>query len=163
VKEATGPGQNIELLLQSAVIVSWGELIRGARGSIQLEYEFAPGGSLECVKVWTSTQRGYWFLACTFRMSISQSHGTGIQFDNGCYSERFGENLGMFMRHQDAFLPAKNLQRPGMLHITNPTSAEASSAIASVRESLERINSGLEQPSPSTKHLARKPIAKTGG
>ena len=147
MKEPKDPGQNIELLLGSAAIVSWGELIRGATGSIQLEYEFAPGGSLECVKVWTSTQRGYWFLACTFRMSSCESHGTGIEFHNGCYSERFAENLGMFMHHQDAFLPAKNLQRPGKLQITTPTSAEASSAIESIRESLERI-SRIQQPSP---------------
>ena len=55
--------ENIEEILESAVVVNWADLIRGGqRGLIHIEYGFAPSGTLDYLKVWSSIKRGYWLL-----------------------------------------------------------------------------------------------------
>jgi hypothetical protein len=53
-------GENIEQILEAAVVVNWADLIRGGqRGLIHIEYGFAPSGTLDYLKVWSSIKRGY--------------------------------------------------------------------------------------------------------
>jgi hypothetical protein len=144
VKQSQDHTQPIEEALRSAVIVSWSELIRsGLAGSIHVEYDFTSGGGLDCLQVWTSKKKGYWLLACTFRMSVSESHGTGIHFDNGYYSERLADNLRVLMHHQDAFLPAANPGRRGVFQIASPTQDENVAANALMDETLKSIGSAV--------------------
>ena len=43
--------QSLERILESAVVVSWADLMRGAQaGLIQIEYGFAVGGTLDYLK-----------------------------------------------------------------------------------------------------------------
>ena len=65
--------QNLERILESAVVVSWTDLLRGDKsGLIHIEYGFAPSGTLDYLQVWSSITRGYWLLACSYWMSASQ-------------------------------------------------------------------------------------------
>jgi hypothetical protein len=80
--------QYLERLLESAVIVSWADLMSSTQsGLIQIEYGFAPSGTLDYLKVWASVTRGHWLLACAYWMSASTSHDAGIHFDNGYHSD----------------------------------------------------------------------------
>src|SRR5579885_2827343 len=64
--------QSIERILESAVVVSWTDLICGGKaGLIHVEYGFAPTGTLDYLKFWSSITRGHWRLACEYWMSPS--------------------------------------------------------------------------------------------
>jgi hypothetical protein len=81
---ALNGNQSLEQILESAIVVSWADLMRGTEtGLIHIEYGFAPGGTLDYLKVWSSLTRGHWLLACKYWMSPSTLHGTGIAYENG--------------------------------------------------------------------------------
>ena len=54
--------QSLERVLESAVVVSWADLMRDAQtGLIHIEYGFARSGTLDYLQVWSSiTRRQYW-------------------------------------------------------------------------------------------------------
>ncbi len=59
--------QNLERILQSAIIVSWADLTRGSKPClIHVEFGLAPSGTLDYLQVWSSVTRGYWLLASTY-------------------------------------------------------------------------------------------------
>jgi hypothetical protein len=67
--------QSLERILESAIVVSWADLMRGAQtGLIHIEYSFAAGGTLDYLKFWSSITRGHWLLAGEYWMSASEFH-----------------------------------------------------------------------------------------
>jgi hypothetical protein len=142
--------ENIEQILESAVVVNWADLIRGGQsGLIHIEYGFAPSGTLDYLKVWSSIKRGYWLLACTYWMSASQSHDLGVHFDNGFESEGLAHILEVVMQHQNAFALPQNLGRQGLLQIATPTEKESKAAAASINDAFDRVNSLAKPLLPS--------------
>jgi hypothetical protein len=115
-------------------------------GLIHIEYGFAPGGTLDYLKVWSSITRGHWLLACDYWMSASTFHGAGVRFDNGYQSEKLAHILGFIMQHQDAFALPSNLGRQGLLKIPTPTQEESAAAAASLNQAFDRLGSKLAQP-----------------
>ena len=139
--------QNLERILESAVVVSWVDLMRGAQsGLIHIEYGFAPSGTLDYLQVWSSITRGYWLLACSYWMSASQLHDIGIHFENEYQSQGLADILAVVMQHQSAFDLPPNLGRQGLLQITTPTELESIAAAASVRSAVDHVNSTLAEP-----------------
>ena len=139
--------QNLERILESAVVVSWADLMKSApSGLIHIQYDFARDGSLDYLQVWSSITRGHWLLACAYWMSPSKFHDRGAHFDNGYQSEGLAHILEVVMQHQNAFAPPPNLGRQGLLKITPPTEEEATAAAASLREAFDRVNSRLAEP-----------------
>lgn len=95
--------------------MSWADLIHDAQsGLIHIEYGFAPTGTLDYLKIWSSVSRGHWLLACEYWMSESTFHGAGVRFDNGYESEGLAHSLEFVMRHQDSFVRPPNLGRQGL-------------------------------------------------
>lgn len=143
---------NLERMLESAVVVSWAELmradlIRGAEtGLIHVEYGFAPAGTLDYLKVWSSITRGHWLLACEYWMSANTLHAEGVRFDNGYASEGLAHILESLMQHQDSFVLPPNLGRQGLLQIPAPTQAESAVAAVLVNETMHSLDSPLAQP-----------------
>lgn len=139
--------QNLERILESAIVVSWADLMRGGpSGLIHIEYGFAPTGTLDYVQVWSSISRGQWLLACEYWMSPSIFHGTGVRFDNGYHSEGLAHILEAVMQHQMAFSLPVDLGRQGLLQISTPTQEESTAAAASVTKACDRISSVLAEP-----------------
>jgi len=69
--------QRLERVLESAVVVSWADLMRGAQaGLVHPEYGFAAGGTLGDLKFWSSISRGHWLLAVEYWASPSKFHST---------------------------------------------------------------------------------------
>jgi hypothetical protein len=126
------PNDNLERILESAVVVSWADLMRGGAeiGLIHIEYEFAPAGTLDSLKVWSSIAPGHWLLACEHWMSANTFHAAGVRFDNGYASERLAQILESVMQHQNSIVLPANLGRQGLLQIPTPTQSE--SAVATV-------------------------------
>lgn len=133
--------QGFERILESAVVVSWADLMRGQSGLIHIEYDFSPSGAIDCLWVWSSTKRGYWLLACTYRMSASPSHATGIHFDNGYESEGLAHTLDTLMQHQNLFALPHDLGRQGLLQVGAPTEKESKAAAAAIGAAFDRVKS----------------------
>jgi len=132
--------QNLERILESAVVVSWTDLMRGDKsGLIHIEYGFAPSGTLDYLQVWSSITRGYWLLACSYWMSASQLHDIGIHFENEYQSQGLADILAVVMQHQSAFDLPPNLGRKGLLQITTPTEEESTAAAASMSDAFKRV------------------------
>ncbi|MGO9083592.1 MAG: hypothetical protein ACLQBK_00050 [Candidatus Sulfotelmatobacter sp.] len=127
--------------------MSWNDLMRGANtGLIHIEYGFAAGGTLDCLKVWSSLTRGHWLLACEYWMSANTFHGAGIGFDNGYQSEGLAHTLEVAMQHQNSFVLPSNLGRQGLLQIPTPTVEESAAAAALIKEAFDRLAAPLAQP-----------------
>ena len=139
--------QSLERILESAVIVTWADLMHGAQtGLIHIEYGFASSDTLDYVKIWSSITPGHWLLACEYWMSASTLHDAGVRFDNGYQSQRLAHILEVLMQHQSAFTLPPNLGRQGLLQISTPTQEESTGATTSVNEAFDRLGSVLAQP-----------------
>ena len=115
------PNGNLERILESAVVISWADLTRGTpSGLIHIEYGFAPGGTLDYLKVWSSLTRGHWLLACEYRMSANNFHRAGISFENEYQSESLAQVLEYAMQHQYSFVLPPDLGRQGLLQKKAP-------------------------------------------
>jgi hypothetical protein len=139
--------QNLDRTLESAIVVSWTDLVRDAQtGLIQIEYGFVPAGTLDYLKVWSSLTRGHWLLACEYWMSETTFHSAGIRFDNGYESEGLGQILELVMRRQGEFELPVNLGRQGLLQVTTPTPEDRSAAKELVHEAFDRLGSPFAEP-----------------
>jgi hypothetical protein len=137
----------LDRILESAVVVSWSDLMSDHPSSlIQIEYGFVSGGTLDYLKVWSSVTRGHWLLACAYWTSASNFHDTGVHFENGFQSERLAHILDLVMQHQDAFVLPQNLGRQGLLQIPTPTPVEITKAEELLHESVASLESSLSQP-----------------
>ena len=138
--------QSLERVLESAIVVSWADLVPGAQtGLIHIEYGFAPSGILDYLKVWSSITRGQRLVACEYWMSASTFHSAGAHFHNGYQSEGLAHILESVMQHQTAFSLPADRGRQGLLQIPAPTQEESAAAATSVSEALDRVSSAPVQ------------------
>jgi hypothetical protein len=134
--------QSLDRALECAIVVSWPELTHGAgTGLIHVEYGFAPSGTLDYLKVWSSIARGHWLLACEYWTSANNFHSTGMRFDNEYESEGLAQMLEFVMQHQNSFVLPPNLGRQGLLQISMPTAEESAAAAALINEVFDRLTS----------------------
>jgi hypothetical protein len=141
----TSESQILERILESAVIVSWADLMRGAQaGLVHIEYGFTTGSTLDYLKFWSSISRGHWLLAVEYWASPSKSHSTGVHFENGYESETLKHILDSVMQHQTEFSLPVDLGRPGLLQIATPTQQESVVASALLNEALDTLDSFAE-------------------
>lgn len=139
--------QSLERILECAIVVSWNDLVSGTQaGLIHIEYELAPDGTLDSLKIWSSTSRGHWLLACEYWMSSSALHGVGIHFHNGYTSNSLAQILEFVMHHQTAFSLPTDLGRQGLLQIQTPKQEESAAASVSMSETLSAVGAVIEQP-----------------
>src|SRR5579872_2422550 len=76
----------IERILECAVCLNWEDFASSSLPtSMQLEYRIGTTHSLDSLKLWSSTSRGYWNLVCEYWMQSSTTHQRGITF-TGAYS-----------------------------------------------------------------------------
>jgi len=144
---AQNGNQSLERTLESAVIVSWVDLIHEAQtGLIHIEYGFAPAGTLDYLKIWSSLSRGHWLLACEYWMSETALHGAGVRFDNGYASEGLSNILERVMQHQTFFVLPENMGRQGLLQIPTPTEEDRSAAGDWIRDAFARLGSAAAAP-----------------
>jgi hypothetical protein len=121
--------QSLERILESAVVVSWADLMPGSQaGLVHIGYGFSSGGTLDYLNFWSSVTRGQWLLAGEYWMSASPSHSAGVHFHNGYQSEGLARILESVMQHQTAFSLPGNLGWQGLLQIPTPTQEESVAA-----------------------------------
>src|SRR5690348_1121884 len=138
---------NLERILESAIVASWPDLMRGTRaGLIHIEYGFAVGGTLDYLKVWSSLTRGHWLLACQSWMSANTFHSAGVGFENGYKSEGLAQIFEVAMQHQNSFVLPPNLGRQGLLQISTPTADESAAVAAVINGAFGHLNPKVDQP-----------------
>jgi len=141
----TNESQILERILESAVVVSWTDLMRGAQaGLVHIEYGFAASGTLDYLKFWSSVSRGHWLLAVEYWASPSNSHSTGVHFENGYESQALKRVLDSVMQHQTEFSLPADFGRRGLLQIATPTEQESVVASALLNETLHHLGSLAE-------------------
>jgi hypothetical protein len=134
--------QSLDRTLECAIVVSWPDLTHNVQtGLIHVEYGFAPTGTLDYLKVWSSIARGHWLLACESWTSANAFHSTGVRFENGYESEGLAHILEFVMQHQNSFVLPPNLGRQGLLQISTPTVEESAAAAALINEVFDRLTS----------------------
>jgi hypothetical protein len=144
--------EHFEQILEAAIVANWADLMRGdGCGLVHMEYGLAPEAKLDYLQVWTSIKRGYWLLACTYWMSASESHGTGVYFDNGYESASLAHIFEVLMQHQNLFGLPQNHGRHGLLQIAKPTEKESKAATDWINETVGRVRSLAE---PTAKSVA---------
>lgn len=141
----TNESQILERILESAVVVSWADLMRGAQaGLVHIEYGFAASGTLDYLKFWSSVSRGHWLLAAEYWTSPSKSHNTGVHFENGYESGTLKRILDSVMQHQTELSVPVDFGRQGLLQIATPTQQESVVASALLNETLRHLGSVAE-------------------
>jgi hypothetical protein len=118
---------SLDRVIESAVVVSWNELMPEAiPGIIHVEYHTAEG-LLEYLKVWSSTERGHWNLICEYWNCSLWSHVPGLTFGKIYRPGDFSRRLESVMQHGDDF--AKLPQQDGLIQIYPPTEDERLAAV----------------------------------
>jgi len=128
VQIATCTNITLDQILESAVVLSWKDLLPGIRTSlVHVEYRLGPSGPLEFLKVWSSITRGHQYLVCDWTCAPS-SVASHVSFSNDFYSKDLVQMLESIIQHQDAFSKDRTLHRDGWVQIHPPTEVDRRSA-----------------------------------
>jgi hypothetical protein len=121
----TAAKPSLELALENAVVLSWGELMPTATsGMINVEFHNSPENLMEYLKVWASSDRGYWTMICEYWKCSLWSHVPGISFGKGYGPGDFSRRLENVMQHENDF--DKAVQFDTLIQIGPPTANERS-------------------------------------
>jgi hypothetical protein len=96
-------------------------------------------GSVEFMKVWASTTRGYWDLVCEHWMHARGSCGSGLRFANGYKSEGLERVLESIMRHQEIFLVGTPPGTDRMIQVPPPTKKDTLAASGMMEAFRDRL------------------------
>jgi len=117
----------LDHLIESAVVVTWNDLLQGQpAGLVQVEYHVGSERSVDCLKMWRSTLRGYSSLICNY--SVGPAWSSGPCFSNGFHSRDLGRLLESIMLNQNLFQPVSETDSNVVIQVGPPTAEQAESA-----------------------------------
>jgi hypothetical protein len=132
----------IDRILECAVTVNWQDLTKTQdNSSMRMEYLTGPQNSLEYLKLWSCSERGYWNLLAEYWMQSTIEHRRGTTFSRGNYSADLVRMLDAVMRHQEDFLAPSPDFPDGLVQIKKPSTTELSTARAEMIEAMDQIGS----------------------
>ena len=133
---------NIERILECAVWLNWKDFASSSLPTaMQLEYRIGPTHSLEFLKLWLSTSRGYWNLVCEYSMQSTTTHQQGITFTETYSSPSLTRMLDAIMHHQEAFSRDSTELLDGLVQVASPNETQSVAARLQMTQALERITS----------------------
>lgn len=128
---------NLEQILESAVVLSWKDLMDSSDGRIQIEFRASTTGSVEYVKVWASgTTRGHWFLVCA-SPGVAPSAPGRTDFSNGFHSGFLAQTLAYVLANPRQF-PTRPDGFTNLIQVQSPTEEEIKLATEHVRDATEK-------------------------
>ena len=114
------PDVKLDHALESAAILNWKDLVQGqAAGLVQIEYHVGGERSVDCLKMWCSTPRGYSSLICNY--SVNPGWSSGPCFSNGFHSRDLGRLLESIMLNQNLFQVASEPNSNVVIQVGPPT------------------------------------------
>jgi hypothetical protein len=115
----------LDKVLEFAVILAWEDLMKVTKPcSVRVEYQCAPGASLDYLRIWSDRGGGYQHQVCDCWTWTSPAHPSGVRFTNGYHSDRLGQTLDFIMKNQDQFTRRADACRDGLVLIYPPTEDE---------------------------------------
>lgn len=149
--QVTLPKVEISDLLESAVMLSWNELLKSSpRGLVHVEYGTAPELSLQYVKIWLSTPRGAWNLICEYWISsgFKSAPPAGLTFSNGFHSAALAEILDTAMHARQGFMGSLSGDSSvSLIIVHSPTKDQLQKAHEYMTEAYQRF--GLVYTAPA--------------
>jgi hypothetical protein len=151
----TPPTETVQIgqILESAVVLSWKELLQKAhQGIVHVEYGIAPEPSLQYLKIWLATRRGIWDLICEYwiRAGASTIPTVGLTFSNGYHSARLAQMLEDVMHHHDGLPDSLSGKTSvALIVIQSPTRDEIQKADNCMRLAYRQIGLELAQTAGS--------------
>ena len=142
VKRVPTEDSTLDRALDSAISASWKELAQGSPiEAMQVEYRTGASGSLDYLKLWSSTLRGHWNLVCEYWIQANGTHSRGITFLKPYSSASLARTLDVIMRNQERFCPASMELLDGLVQVAPPDEIQAAAASNHIAQILERITS----------------------
>ena len=131
----SAPPQELDELLNSAVVLNWDALTRSSTpGRVRVEYHIGADGTLEYLKLWSSA-REYWSLICEYSAHLSWSDGP--RFCNGYHSRSLARLLQSIMTNQSLCNHSVRPNTNGMLEVGPPTPEAVDAAKLRVDETFQ--------------------------
>lgn len=141
----------VDQLLESAVMLSWNELLKSSPGGrVHIEYGTAPEPSLQYVKIWLSTRRGSWNLICEYWISsgFKSAPPAGLTFSNGFHSAALAEILDATMHARQGFMGSLSGDSSvSLIIVHSPTKDQLQKAHEYMTEAYQRF--GLVYTAPA--------------
>ena len=130
----------VDAILSDAVALNWSDLMPElTSGLIHIEYHVEPLGSVEHMKVWASTIRGYWNLVCEHWMRWDVSGPSGLRFSNGYKSDGLARMLDTIMQHQEVLWVGTGPGKNCMIQVQPPTDSDKAAARNMMEVFRERV------------------------
>ena len=118
----TGQQTTLKQYLEWAVLASWKQLMP-SKTPVIARIDYHPGGDapLEFIKVWASTERGYWNLVCDYWPQSSASRPVRPTFTHAYHSDRLLQALEAIPQHLPRFNSHDQGGRDGFILLQNVT------------------------------------------
>jgi hypothetical protein len=132
----------LNTILESAVFLNWAAFGQASDGGmVQLEYHVGAELSIEYLKIWSATSRGYLSLVCDYAVAAHRPNGAGARFANGFHSRDLGRFLDSIMMNQNLFSHDCAANSNAVIQVRPPSEAQLAQA-------KERVNNALSLAAP---------------
>ncbi len=154
------PSQNVELsqILESAVVLNWNDLVQAASGGLlQIEYHVGGERSVDSLKMWCNTTRGYWSLICDY--SVNPGWANGPRFSNGFHSRNLARLLESIMLNQNLFLHSSEANSNVVIQVSPPKEEEIAAAKLQMAEAFPAPVAVLRKVAPRLRVQIPSPVS----
>ncbi|HVO78895.1 MAG TPA: hypothetical protein VMT39_02655 [Candidatus Bathyarchaeia archaeon] len=133
----TGELLPLNAILESAVILNWAAFGQSSQGGmVQIEYHVGLERSVEYLKIWSATSRGYLSLVCDYAVAVHRPNGAGARFANGFHSRDLGRFLDSIMMNQSLFSHDCRVSGNVVIHVRPPGEEQVALAKQRVSQAL---------------------------
>ena len=119
---------------------------------VQLEYHVGAELSIEYLKIWSATSRGYLSLVCDYVVAVHRPNGAGARFANGLHSRDLGRVLDSIMMNQSLFPHACRANSNTVIQVKPPSEEQLAQAKQRVDDALS-----LTAPPPRVPKVSKSP------
>ena len=140
----TAPLLPLNTILESAVVLNWAAFGQSPDGGmVRVEYHVGADLSVEYLKIWSATSRGYLSLVCDYAVAVHRPNGAGARFANGFHSRDLGRFLDSILMNQTLFSHHGAANRNVLIQVNPPTEEQVAVAQQRVKEALSLASTPL--------------------
>jgi hypothetical protein len=152
----TPSGELLQLntILESAVFLNWAAFGQSEGGMVQVEYHVGIEHSIEYLKIWSATPRGYLSLVCDYAVAVHRPNGAGARFSNGFHSRDLGRFLDSILMNQNLFCHGCQPNKNMIIQVRPPSEEQVALAKVRVDEALS-----LTAPPPRVPRVSKTAAA----
>ena len=154
----------IDHILESAVVLSWKEIMPPQAGLIHVEYTTRADRSLAFLKIWACITRGYLDLVCEYWVDPGPYNTIGLIFSNGYSSRTLVQMLTAIVRNQDLFSASAEATKQIVIQVYPPDAQNILRAELLKARCLSWIQENLKNALPDnaeSENEGGKPIAES--